>query len=122
MFFTGMGKFKCGHCSSEGFLDCLQKLDCSEGEVYAIPEGSVVFPRVPLIRVEGHVAGPDGGISASRYYYMGGFDATRLWIRLWRSLCKVLMARLNVRILSVRFRHGWLKFRASMMNLFLLTS
>ncbi|KAL8200575.1 hypothetical protein R6Q57_011914 [Mikania cordata] len=105
----------------DGFFDYLQAIDCSDVEVYAIPEGSVVFPKVPLMRVEGPVAvvqlletpfvnlinyaslvttnaarhrfvagksklllefglrraqGPDGGISASRYCYMGGFDAT----------------------------------------------
>ncbi|MFS7976456.1 putative nicotinate phosphoribosyltransferase [Helianthus anomalus] len=61
----------------DGFFDYLQGIDFSDVEVYAIPEGSVVFPKVPLMRVEGSVAGPDGGISASRYCYMGGFAATR---------------------------------------------
>ncbi|KAK7406531.1 hypothetical protein VNO78_08158 [Psophocarpus tetragonolobus] len=105
----------------EGFLDYLRGIDCSEVEVYAIPEGSVVFPKVPLLRVEGPIAvvqlletpfvnlinfaslvatnaarhrfvagksktllefglrraqGPDGGIGASKYSYIGGFDAT----------------------------------------------
>ncbi|XP_074559998.1 nicotinate phosphoribosyltransferase 2-like isoform X2 [Curcuma longa] len=98
-----------------------EEIDCAEVEVYAIPEASVVFPKIPLMRIEGPVAvvqlletpfvnlvnysslvttnaarhrfvagksktllefglrraqGPDGGISASRYCYMGGFDAT----------------------------------------------
>ncbi|XP_076946534.1 nicotinate phosphoribosyltransferase 2-like [Bidens hawaiensis] len=105
----------------DGFFDYIQGIDCSDVEVYAIPEGSVVFPKIPLMRIEGPVAvvqlletpfvnlvnyaslvttnaarhrfvagnsklllefglrraqGPDGGISASRYCYMGGFDAT----------------------------------------------
>lgn len=105
----------------DGFFDYIRTIDCSDVEVYAISEGSVVFPKVPLMRIEGPVAvvqllettfvnlvnyaslvttnaarhrfvagkakgllefglrraqGPDGGISASRYCYMGGFDAT----------------------------------------------
>lgn len=105
----------------DGFFDFLKGIDCSDVEVYAISEGSVVFPKVPLMRVEGPVAvvqlletpfvnlvnyaslvttnaarhrlvagksksllefglrraqGPDGGISASKYSYIGGFDAT----------------------------------------------
>ncbi|KAL0917637.1 hypothetical protein M5K25_012713 [Dendrobium thyrsiflorum] len=105
----------------DGFFEFLREIDCSDVEVYAIPEGSVVFPKVPLMRVEGPVAvvqlletpfvnlvnfaslvatnaarhrlvagnsktllefglrraqGPDGGVSASKYCYVGGFDAT----------------------------------------------
>jgi nicotinate phosphoribosyltransferase len=41
--------------SEEAFCDYLRGLDCSDVEVYAIPEGSVVFPKVPLMRVEGPV-------------------------------------------------------------------
>ncbi|KAJ4965263.1 hypothetical protein NE237_017112 [Protea cynaroides] len=105
----------------DGFFDYLMGIDCSDVEVYAIPEGTVVFPKIPLLRIEGPIAvvqlletafvnlvnyaslvatnaarhrfvagkskillefglrraqGPDGGISASKYCYMGGFDAT----------------------------------------------
>nr|POF07311.1 nicotinate phosphoribosyltransferase 1 [Quercus suber] len=105
----------------DGFFDYLREIDCSDVEVYAVSEGSVVFPKVPLLRVEGPVAvvqlletpflnlinyaslvatnaarhrfvagkskillefglrraqGPDGGIGASKYCYLGGFDAT----------------------------------------------
>ncbi|CAN6480308.1 unnamed protein product [Victoria cruziana] len=104
-----------------GFFDYLRGMDCSDVEVYAISEGSAVFPKIPLMRVEGPIAviqlletpflnlinyaslvstnaarhrivagksksllefglrraqGPDGGISASKYCYIGGFDAT----------------------------------------------
>lgn len=39
-----------------GFFDWLQTLDGSDVKLYAIDEGSVVFPRVPLIRIEGPLA------------------------------------------------------------------
>ncbi|KAL3695494.1 hypothetical protein R1sor_009570 [Riccia sorocarpa] len=37
----------------EGFFEYLLDVDCSEVVIHAIPEGSVCFPRVPMIRVEG---------------------------------------------------------------------
>ncbi|CAM8989405.1 unnamed protein product [Rhodiola kirilowii] len=109
-----------GTCE-DGFFDYLRGIDCSELEVYSIAEGTVVFPKVPLLIIVGPVAvvqlletplvnlvnfaslvttnaarhrfvagksktllefglrraqGPDGGMSASKYCYMGGFDAT----------------------------------------------
>uniref|UniRef100_A0A7N0TAH9 Nicotinate phosphoribosyltransferase n=1 Tax=Kalanchoe fedtschenkoi TaxID=63787 RepID=A0A7N0TAH9_KALFE len=109
-----------GTCE-DSFFDYLRGVDCSELEVYAISEGTVVFPKVPLLIIVGPVAvvqlletplvnlvnfaslvttnaarhrfvagkskmllefglrraqGPDGGMSASKYCYMGGFDAT----------------------------------------------
>ncbi|KAL6551731.1 Nicotinate phosphoribosyltransferase 2 [Orobanche gracilis] len=104
-----------------GFYDYLRGIDCFDVEIHAISEGYVVFPKIPLMRIEGPVAvvqlletplvnlvnyaslvatnaarhrfvagksklllefglrraqGPDGGIGASKYCYMGGFDAT----------------------------------------------
>jgi nicotinate phosphoribosyltransferase len=102
-----------------GFLDYLRTMEfkCS---VDAIPEGTVVFPNEPLLRIQGPVLqcqlletpllnlinfqsliatkaarmrlvakndallefglrraqGPDGGMTASRAAYIGGFDAT----------------------------------------------
>ncbi|XP_011504408.1 PREDICTED: nicotinate phosphoribosyltransferase isoform X1 [Ceratosolen solmsi marchali] len=103
------------------FFNFLQNTTAKDVTLYAIEEGSVVFPRVPLLRVEGplimvqllettllnlinyaslmatnaaryrmvagkavsllefglrRAQGPDGGLRASKYSYIGGFDGT----------------------------------------------
>lgn len=108
-----------GKLFDAGFLDYLRnmELQCS---IDAIPEGTVVFPNEPLLRIRGPILqcqlletpllnlinfqsliatkaarmrlvakddallefglrraqGPDGGVTASRAAYIGGFDAT----------------------------------------------
>jgi len=114
------------HCDP-GFWDYLSNIDCSNVTICALKEGTVAFPRVPLIVVRGPLGisqllettllalvnypslvatnaarmvvavnqkvaesqppkcfefglrraqGPDGGFSASKYSYLGGFDGT----------------------------------------------
>jgi len=107
--------------AGDDFFEYLSTLDCSQVKVYAFKEGSVVFPRQPLLRIEGPIGicqllettllciinyaslvatnaarmrlavgpaktllefglrrsqGPNGGVSATRYAYVGGFDGT----------------------------------------------
>ncbi|GKT16350.1 Nicotinate phosphoribosyltransferase [Aduncisulcus paluster] len=108
------------HAEDE-FFEYLSTVSGKDLSIYAIDEGTIVFPRLPLIRVEGPLAvaqlvettilnlinfpslittnaarlrlaagadktllefglrraqGPDGACSASKYSYLGGFDAT----------------------------------------------
>merc|ERR1711892_960987 len=103
------------------FFQFLQQLSPKDVTVCALSEGSVCFPRIPLMRITGplivvqllettfltlvnysslittnaarfriaagknisllefglrRAQGPDGGLSASRYAYIGGFDGT----------------------------------------------
>mmetsp|Transcript_25311 Transcript_25311/g.30941 ORF Transcript_25311/g.30941 Transcript_25311/m.30941 type:complete len:532 (+) Transcript_25311:459-2054(+) len=39
--------------AEDGFFEYLRNLDCSQVTIYGVQEGSVVFPRVPILRVEG---------------------------------------------------------------------
>lgn len=38
------------------FFDWLEKIDGSNLKIYAVPEGTIVFPRTPVIRIEGSLA------------------------------------------------------------------
>lgn len=102
------------------FYEYLKSVSAKNVRLFAIAEGSVAFPRVPLMRIEGpliivqllettlltlvnyaslmatnaaryriaagnmklfefglrRAQGPDGGLSASKYSYIGGFDGT----------------------------------------------
>lgn len=39
--------------TEEGFYDYLRDLDCSEVTIYGAREGSVIFPKIPVLRIEG---------------------------------------------------------------------
>ncbi|KAG8431691.1 hypothetical protein GDO86_020449 [Hymenochirus boettgeri] len=107
--------------TEEGFFHYLSTVDASGVTLWSFPEGSVVFAREPLMKVQGpllvvqllettllclvnyaslvgtnaaryrlaagpdkklvemglrRAQGPDGGLSASKYCYVGGFDLT----------------------------------------------
>lgn len=38
---------------AKDFYDYLQSVTAKDVTVYALPEGSICFPRIPLLRVEG---------------------------------------------------------------------
>jgi nicotinate phosphoribosyltransferase len=41
---------------SPAFFEWLSSIDCSQVRIHAIKEGTIVFPRIPLLRVEGPLA------------------------------------------------------------------
>lgn len=131
------------HWKSE-FFDYLANLDCSQVKIYAPSEGTLMFPKVPLLIVEGPIIvcqllettllnltnfaslvttnaarfrmaagddatclefglrraqGPDGGMSASQYSIMGGFNATS----------NVLAGKVYGAIVSGTHAHSWVQ-------------
>jgi hypothetical protein len=42
--------------ADKGFFEWLATVDCSKMKVYALKEGSVTFPNIPLLRIEGPLA------------------------------------------------------------------
>ena len=42
--------------AEEKFFEWLSEIDCSSIKIYALQEGTICFPRVPLLRVEGPIA------------------------------------------------------------------
>ena len=42
--------------SEKSFFDWLKSVDCSKMKIYALKEGTVAYPRVPLMRVQGPIA------------------------------------------------------------------
>lgn len=105
----------------EPFFGYVRTISGKDLRIHAVPEGSIVFPRLPLVRIEGPLAvaqlvettlltlinfpsliatkaahfriaagpkvklvefglrraqGPDGGMTASRFAYLGGFEGT----------------------------------------------
>lgn len=157
------------------FWEYLGSITCENIKLYAVEEGSIVIPRIPLIRVEGDLAicqllettllvlvnyaslvatnaarhrlavgpskrllefglrraqGPDGAMSAARYAYMGGFDATSkvrdmhtwlpcsIMINAHRCVCYVCtVCSMLLHLMHVAFIHACYALLAHVCNL-----
>jgi hypothetical protein len=69
--------------SEKGFFDWLKSVDCSRMKIYSLKEGTIAYPRVPLMRVQGPIAvaqlnlvceGPKARMGGSR------LPATVIWV------------------------------------------
>ncbi|XP_025068520.1 nicotinate phosphoribosyltransferase [Alligator sinensis] len=70
--------------TDEAFFDYLRTVDASEVTVAAVPEGSVVFPRVPLLQVKGPLL------------VVQLLESTLLWLLNYASLVATNAARFRL--------------------------
>lgn len=76
----------------DGFFEYLRRLDCSDIEIYSISEGSVVFPKVPLMRIEGPVAVSHNNTILYQCFLLKHLNRVVCWIFSCTSLISLMIA------------------------------